>query len=185
MSRSTPGPSAVGKLRWASDDVLTGIEQQVQPKVSLPRRLAQTTIVALVFTWPPAFVVLATATVVAPASTNDASIGTTALWALQFAVLIAVTALVTPLRSRSAGAARPPAAGTDTPAAAPDTSTRLAWLGLATNALLSAGCAWLMLALQGLSVNQVATLTVVLVVVLHLLPLILILSRMLRQRRRS
>ncbi|GIJ80188.1 hypothetical protein SAMN05443287_102689 [Micromonospora phaseoli] len=181
MSLPTPDPHSAGKLRWASAEVIAGIEQQVQPQVSLPSRIGQAAVAAVVFTWPPAFVVFAAATVAVPAVTNDASVGTTALWALKFAILIAITAMVTPLRRRSgrpatADATKPYVAELDPPA-------HRTMLRLVIHALVSGAGAWLVLALQGLSVSQIAPLTVLLVVVLHLLPLIV--ARLLQRRRRS
>ncbi|MFB6395893.1 hypothetical protein [Polymorphospora lycopeni] len=168
MSRPTPDPRSTRKLVWASDEVIARIGQQVQPQPSLPRRVALAAAAAAVFTWPPAFIVFAVTTVAAPSVTSDASVGMTAFWALQFAVLIAVAAMVKTMRLRTA---EPDA----------DMSTRGTARRVALNALLSGACAGLVLALQGLSIGQIATLTIVLIVVLHLLPVIL--ARLLRRVR--
>jgi hypothetical protein len=157
-------------LVWASDEVIARIGQQVQPEMSLPRRIALTATSAFVFTWIPACAVFAATTVTAPSVTDGASVGRTAFWALQFAILMAVAATVTNLRRR---AAKPDAAGTDT-------STRGIVLRLAINALVTGACAWLVLAMQGLSAGQTASLAAVLIVVLHLLPMVV--ARLLQRR---
>ncbi|WP_433532369.1 hypothetical protein ACQPYA_10205 [Micromonospora sp. CA-263727] len=168
MSRPTPDARSSGKLTWASDDLRAHLAQQVQPQVSMARRLALTAIPALVFTGLPAFVLFAVTTVVAPSATDGASVGTAAWWALQFAVLMAVTAMVTALRRRADEAEL-------------DESTRSTSLRVALNALLTGACGALVLALHGLSTAQIAPLAVALVVLLHLLPLML--ARRLRRRR--
>jgi len=173
MSRPTPDPGPAHKLVWAPDDVMTRLKQQVQPQVSLPRRMTQAATTAVVFTWPPAFIVFAATTIAAPSVTDDAGVGRTAFWALQFAALIAITAMVTTLRRH---APKPEAADTDT-------STPGILLRVAVDVLVTGACAWLVLALQGLSTSQIASLTVVLVVVLHLLP-VLVARLLLRGRRR-
>jgi hypothetical protein len=177
MSRPTPDARSARKLVWASDEVIARIEQQVQPQVSLPRRIALAAASAFVFTWLPAFIVFAATTIAAPSLTNEASVGTAAFWALQFAMLIAIAAVVTTVRRR---AAKVDAAGTDT-------STQGTLLRVAIQGLLTGACAWLVLALQGLSMSQIASLTVVLIVVLHLVPVIVarLLQRLRRRRRAS
>ncbi|MEO3925074.1 hypothetical protein ABGB07_14580 [Micromonosporaceae bacterium B7E4] len=176
MSRPTPDTRSPRKLVWASDEVMTRIGQQVQPQVSLPRRMALTATYAFVFTWIPAFVVFAIATVAAPSATSGASVGRTAFWALQFGILMAVAATVTNLRRR---AAKPDTAGTDT-------STRGIVLRLAINALVTGACAWLVLATQGLSAGQTASLAAGVIVVLHLLPMVVArLLHGLRSRRQA
>ncbi|MEN3614140.1 hypothetical protein AAH979_31885 [Plantactinospora sp. ZYX-F-223] len=177
MSRPTSDPRSAGKLVWASDEVIARIGQQVQPQVSLPRtiRLAATT--AVVFSWFPAFVVFAVTTATAPSVTNGASVGRTAFWSLQFAILMAIAAIVATLRRR---AAKPEATGTGS-------SAHGTALRVAIHALLTVACAWLVLALQGLSISQIATLAAMLVVVLHLLPMIVarLLQRLRRRRQAS
>ncbi|MDG4798781.1 hypothetical protein [Micromonospora sp. WMMD1082] len=168
MSRPTPEPGSARKLVWAPDDVIARLGEEVQPQASLPRRLGQAAITAFVFTWPPAFLVFAASTIAAPSTTNGASVGTTARWAVQFSVLIAITAVAAALWRT----ARPDAA---------EPSTRGVTLRVATQLLLTGGCAWLVLALHGLSVGQIAALTVALLVVLHLLPMVV--ARLLRRRR--
>ncbi|MGI5213797.1 hypothetical protein [Plantactinospora sp. CA-290183] len=172
MSRPMPDPRSSGKLVWASDEVIARIGEQVQPQVSLPRRVALAATTAFVFTWLPAFVVLAAATIAVPSATNGASVGRAAFWALQFAILIAIAAMVTTVGRR---ATRPDAAGADTP-------TRGTPLRLVIHALLTGAFASLVLAPQGLSVSQIASLVVALIVVLHLLPVIV--ARLLQRLRR-
>jgi hypothetical protein len=171
MSHPTPDTGPARKLVWAPEGVMTRIGQQVQPQVSLRKRIALTATVAVALTWPPAFLVFAATSIVAPSVTNDAGVGRTALWALQFAVLVALSPIVTTLRRR---AGKPEAAD-------PDTSTRGTVRRVAANVLLTGACAWLVLALQGLSTSQIASLTVLLTVVLHLLPMLV--ARLLRRRR--
>ncbi|WP_203857594.1 hypothetical protein [Plantactinospora mayteni] len=146
--------------------------------MSLQRMVAAAATTAFVFTWPPAFVVFAVATIVAPSVTDEASVGLTAFWALLFAILIAITAVVQVLTRRR----------TATPEAADeDVSPRRIPLRMAINALVTGACAWLVLATQGLSTSQIAVLAVVLVVVVHLLPMIVarLLGRLSRRRRAS
>ncbi|MEV4756642.1 hypothetical protein AB0J86_16215 [Micromonospora sp. NPDC049559] len=162
MSSSTPGVDSARRLVWASDEVIARIEQEVRPQVSLPRMIALAATSAFVFTWLPAFVVFAATTIVAPSLTNEASVGTAAFWALQVSMLVAITAAVTTVRRR---AAKLGGAGTDA-------STQGTLLRVAIHILLTGACAWLVLALQGLSISQIASLTAVLVVVLHLVPVI-------------
>ncbi|WP_369937601.1 hypothetical protein [Plantactinospora sp. BB1] len=162
MSRPTPEGRSTGKLVRASDEVIARIEQQVLPKVSPTRRVTLTGTYAFVLTWPPVFVAFAVTTIVVPSLTDGAGVGRTALWALQFAVLIAISAMLGTLRRSAA----------EREAADPDDTARKIALRLALHALLTAACAGLVLAPQGLSVGQIASLTAVLVVVLHLLPLV-------------
>jgi hypothetical protein len=176
MSSSTPGAGSARKLVRASDDVIARIEQQVRPQVILPRRIALAATSAFVFTWLPAFIVFAATTIAAPSLTNEASVGTAARWALQFSMLVAITAVVTTVRRR---AAKLDGAGTDA-------STQGTLLRVAIHVLLTGACAWLVLALQGLTISQIAPPTVVLIVVLHLVPVIVArLLQRLRRRRRS
>lgn len=171
MSRPTPEPPPARRLVWASEEVTTRLERQVRPRVSRPRRIVQAAITAFVFAWLPAFVVFAATTIVAPSATDGAGVGATAFWALQFATLIAVTAMVAALRPT----AEPDPAETAGP-------RRGTLRRLAVHALVTAACAWLVLALQGLSTGQIAVLAVGLVAVLHLLPLLA--ARLLQRRRR-
>ncbi|WP_460916381.1 hypothetical protein [Plantactinospora veratri] len=173
MTGPTPEARSNSKLVRASDEVIARIEQQILPKVSPTRRATLAATYALVLTWPPAFVAFAVTSVVAPSVTNGAGVGRNALWALQFAVLIAISAMLGTLRRR----------GAEREVAAPDDSPRRIPLRLAMHSLLTAGCAGVVLAPQGLSVGQIAWLTVVLVVVLHVLPLIG--ARLLHRARRA
>jgi len=176
VSNSAPGAGSARKPVWAPDVVLARVEQQVRPQVSLPKRIALTATSAFVFTWLPAFIVFAATTIAAPSLTNEAGIGTAAFWALQFSLLVVVTAVVTTVRRR---AATLDGAGTDA-------STRGTLLRVAIHVLVTGACAWLVLALQGLSVSQIASLTVVLVVMLRVVPVIVArLLQRLRRRRRS
>ncbi|MBE1490689.1 hypothetical protein [Plantactinospora soyae] len=177
MSHPTPDTRSARKLVWASDEVIGRIAQQVQPEVSLPRRTVLAATTAFVFTWPPAFIVFAATTIAAPSVTDDASLGTAALWALQFAILIAIGAAVTTL---GRGAAKLDTAGSDMP-------TGGILRRVVTHVLLTCLSACLVLAPQGLSVSQIALLTVVLLVVLHLLPVIVarLLQRLRRHRQAS
>ncbi|GIG92172.1 hypothetical protein Pen02_71080 [Plantactinospora endophytica] len=156
---------------WASNEVLARIGEQVQPQVSLSRKIALAATTAFVFTWVPAFLALAITTLAVPSATDEAGVGTTAFWALQLAVLIAITAVVSTWRRN----AEPDAAGAETPG-------RPAPLRIAIHVLVTGTCAALVLAAQGLSTGQIASLTIVLVAVLHLLPVIL--ARLLRRGRR-
>lgn len=160
MSHPEPEPPHARELVWAPDEVVVRLERQVRPPAGPLSRIMQAAVTALVFTWPPAFVVFAVTAGVAPAVTDGAGVGATAFWALQVAALIAVTAMVEALRR--------PAAGAD--AAEPPRSPRRTALRLALHALVTAGCAGLVLALQGLTAGQIAVLAGGLVVVLHLLP---------------
>ncbi|MGW0432038.1 hypothetical protein ACWDV4_05775 [Micromonospora sp. NPDC003197] len=177
MSSPAPDQGSARKLVWASDDVIARIEQQVRPQVSLPRTAALAATSALAFTWPPAFIVFAATTIAMPSLTNEASIGTAAFWALQIATLIAITAAVTTMRQRAAKLDRP-----DT-----DTSIQGTFLRVAIHVLFTGTYASLVLALQGLSISQIASLTVLLIVVLHLVPVIgaRLLQRFRRPRRAS
>ncbi|RIV39733.1 hypothetical protein D2L64_07980 [Micromonospora radicis] len=154
---------------WASADVLADLGQQVQPQPSRRRRAAVAGPAAFVFTWVPTVLVFVATTLTVPAVTDAASAGTVMIWAAQVAALIAVVAAVTTLRSRDVGAD----AETDPGAA------RVA-LRVGLHALVTAGAAGLVLALQGLSAGQVATLAVLLVVVLQVLPTAVV--RLLRRR---
>ncbi|WP_326557394.1 hypothetical protein [Micromonospora sp. NBC_01796] len=177
MPLPTPEARPARKLVWASDAVVSQIGQRVQPQVSLPTKITQVATGALVLTWLPAFIVFAVTTIVAPPLTNEAGVGTAAFWALQFAMLIAIAAVVTTVRRRTAK--RNPAET--------DTSARGTLLRVAISALLTSASACLVLALQGLSISQIASLTVELIVVLHLMPIIVarLLQRLLRRRRAS
>ncbi|MEE6263147.1 hypothetical protein [Plantactinospora sonchi] len=175
MSRPTPETRRPRTLVWAPAGVMSRIQQQVQPRVSLPRRIALAATTAFLFTWPPAFVVFAVTTVAVPSTTNGASVGTAAVWALQFALLIAITAAVTTLARRDSGV--------DTTTGGSHPSTRRTALRVVMHVLLTGACAALVLAPQGLSVSQLAVLTVALVVVLHLLPVIV--ARLLQRAGRS
>ncbi|GIJ35546.1 hypothetical protein ACIBQ2_14605 [Micromonospora sediminimaris] len=170
---ATPAPEAGSEhqLVWAPGEVMTRIEQEVRPQPSLPRRIALAASGAFVLSWPPTFVVFALATFVAPSVTDEAGVGRVALWALQFAGLTAVAAVVGAVLRRSAEPELDPSPG------------RIA-LRIAGHALVTVACAGLVLALAGLSVGQYATLTATLVVVLHLLPMAV--ARLLfRLRRRG
>ncbi|WP_341720148.1 hypothetical protein QQG74_10745 [Micromonospora sp. FIMYZ51] len=163
MSQPTPDQPPARKLVWAPDEIRVNLEQQVEPQDSLGQRVARVGILAFLFTGLPAFVVFAATTVVAPSVTDGAGIGTTARWAVQVAGLIAIAAMVT---------SRPPKATAPDPAA-PDApgSTRRITLRLVRHVLVTGGCAVLILALEGLAVGQIATLALLLVGVLHVLPL--------------
>ncbi|MDG4763499.1 hypothetical protein O7632_05155 [Solwaraspora sp. WMMD406] len=142
------------------------IVRQVRPLRTRQRSRSvavRAVVLAYAFTWLPAFLVFAVATVVAPSLTDGASVAATALWALQFATLIAISAIVTALRSLRA--AEPDEVDADT-------STRRTLLRLVGGLALSGLFAGLVLAVQGLSVGQIAVLAGVLAAVLHLLPLI-------------
>ncbi|MDG4786671.1 hypothetical protein O7626_12130 [Micromonospora sp. WMMD1102] len=177
-----PDDRPVRKLVWASDELLARIGQQVQPRTSLPRRVAQAATTAVLFSWPPAFVVFAVSTVAAPSLTNGASVGRAAFWALQFAILVAVTAAVTTLvrRSETAEAAPPGPTASETPET-PNRDVSRVSPRIALYVLVTAVCASSVLALHGLSVSQTAILTIGLVVVLHLLPAVV--ARLLRRSR--
>ncbi|MFY1670126.1 hypothetical protein ACN27G_09215 [Plantactinospora sp. WMMB334] len=171
MSRPAPDTGSPRRLVWASDQVISQIRQQVQPRVSLPRKLAVAGLAPLVFTWVPALAVFATMTVAAPSTTGGAGVGRTAFWAVQFAVLHAVAAVSTAwwrhATRRDAG---------DAERTEPATPLRIA-----SYLLLTAVFAVTVLALQGLSIGRIAWLTGVLLVVLHLLPVIV--ARLLGRRR--
>ncbi|MFY1635762.1 hypothetical protein ACN27F_21220 [Solwaraspora sp. WMMB335] len=179
MSSPMPEQRSDRGLVWASDEVMAGIAQQIQPQMRQPTRnvVTRTAMLAFVVTWPAAFIVFAVATLVVPSVTDGASVAAAAFWALQVATLIAISTIVTALAGQRA--ARPgPADG------AP--STGRAVLRGVGHALLTGACAGLVLALQGLSAGQIAALTGALVAVLHLLPLVA--TRLLlrsRQRRRA
>ncbi|MFV2083503.1 hypothetical protein [Micromonospora sp. LOL_021] len=165
------------RLVWASDEVRVGIAEQVLPlrdRQARPATAVRAAVFVYVFTWPPAFVVFAVTTAAAPTSTNHASVATTAVWALQFATLIAVWAVVGALTSRRATA---PDGADDAPPA------RRVLLRASGGALVTAGGAALVLALHGLSIGQLAVPAGMLVVVLHLLPVLV--ARLLRRRRRD
>ena len=102
MPLPTPEARPARKLVWASDAVISKIGQRVQPQVSPPRKITQVATGALVLTWLPAFIVFAVTTIVAPPLTNEAGVGTAAFWALQFAMLIAIAAVVTTVSRRTA-----------------------------------------------------------------------------------
>ncbi|WBB96472.1 MULTISPECIES: hypothetical protein [unclassified Solwaraspora] len=166
------------KLVWASDEVRVSIAEQVLPlrdRQSRPAAAVRAAVFVYAFTWLPAFVVFAVATTAAPAYTNHASVAATAVWALQFTTLIAVWAVVGAVTSRRATAAdgayeAPPA--------------RRVLVRASGGALVTAGCAALVLALHGLSIGQLAVPVGVLVVVLHLVPA-LVARLLLRRRRRG
>ncbi|ROO52081.1 hypothetical protein EDC02_6980 [Micromonospora sp. Llam0] len=163
---------------WASDEVRVGIAEQVLPlrdRQTRPATAVRAAVFVYAFTWLPAFVVFAVATTAAPASTNHASVAATAVWALQFATLIAVWAVVGALTSRQA---------TATDGADGNPPTRRVLLRASGGALVTAGCAALVLALHGLSIGQLAVPVGLLVVVLHLLPA-LVARLLLRRRRRG
>ncbi|MEO3820520.1 hypothetical protein [Plantactinospora sp. B24E8] len=135
--------------------------------MSRPRKMVLAATTAIVFVWPAAFVAFAATTVAAPSVTDGAGVGRAAFWALQVAVLIAIVAAATTRRHT----AEPDPAG-----GGPPTRVRpLRVVGTVTAALV--------LAPQGLSAAQIALLTVVLLVVLHLLPMVV--ARLLLRRRRG
>ncbi|BCJ57474.1 hypothetical protein [Micromonospora endophytica] len=171
MTHPAPETPPAGKLVWASEDVLSQLGEQVQPQLGRGQRVARAAILAFFFTVLPAFAVFAVSTVAAPSVTDGAGVGTVALWAVQFAVLVSLTAIVTALRSD----------GTERAADIAQPSGLRVTLRLVWHALVTAGCAWLVLAVQGLAVGQVAVLVLLLVAVLHLLPLIA--ARLLARRQ--
>ncbi|MFY1691861.1 hypothetical protein [Plantactinospora sp. WMMB782] len=182
MSPPTPDGRPAHKLVWAPDELIVRIGQQVQPQIGLPRRVAQAATTAVLFSWPPAFVVFAVSTVAAPSLTNGASVGRVAFWALQFAILVAVTTAATTLVRRSETAeVAPPGPAVPTASETPDRGGSGVSPRTALYVLVTAVCASLVLALHGLSVSQIAILTIGLVVVLHLLPLVV--ARLLRRSR--
>jgi len=174
MSQPTPEIRPNRQLVYASDELMGRIAQQVQPQIQQPGAvgLVRVALLAYVFSWLPAFVVLAAATAVAPAATSGASVAATALWALQFATLIAISAVVTTLVRRPA---TPAEQGADAP------PSRIL-LRAVRGALLTIACAALVLAWQGLSVGQIAVLAGMIAAVLHLAP-VLIARLMLRRQR--
>ncbi|WP_347654809.1 hypothetical protein [Plantactinospora sp. B5E13] len=138
-----------------------------------PRKMVLAATTAIVFVWPAAFVAFAATTVAAPSVTDGAGVGRAAFWALQVAVLIAIVAAATTLRRHTA---EPDPAGGGPP-------TRVRPLRVVGHLLVSTVTAALVLAPQGLSAAQIALLTVVLLVVLHLLPMVV--ARLLLRRRRG
>ncbi|MEV4711190.1 hypothetical protein [Micromonospora sp. NPDC049374] len=171
MAHPAPETGSEHQLVWAPGEVMARIEQEVRPQPSLPGRIALAAPTAFVLTWPPSFVVFALATLVAPSVTDEAGVGRVALWALQFAGLTAVAAAVGAALRRSGE---------------PDMnlSPGRIVVRIAGHALVTVVCAGVVLAVAGLSVGQYATLTAVLVVVLHLLPMTV--ARLLfRLRRRG
>ncbi|MGN9907850.1 hypothetical protein ACTMTJ_09885 [Phytohabitans sp. LJ34] len=169
MSQPTPDAGADRPLVWAPEEVRVRIEQQVEPGVSLPRRVILTAVSAFVLTWPLAFLVFMVTTLALPSVTNDASVGTVARWALWFAALLTVAAVVAALRQR-AGRADEEA----------EPSTRETVVRIAIYALFTGVCAGVVLAPHGLSLGQIAVLTVMLIVVLHLMPVLA--ARLLHRR---
>ncbi|WFE23211.1 hypothetical protein O7621_07870 [Solwaraspora sp. WMMD937] len=174
MSQPTPDTRPDRQLVFASDEVMGRIAQQVQPQIQQPAaaELVRVTLFAYVFSWLPAFVVLAVATAVAPSATSGASVAATALWALQFATLIAISTVVTTLVQRRATPAE--RAGADTP------PSRVL-LRAVRGALFTVACAALVLAWQGLSVGQIAVLAGMIAALLHLAPMFI--ARLLLRRR--
>ncbi|WP_146017484.1 hypothetical protein [Verrucosispora sp. ts21] len=158
MSASGREPHAATNLVWAPDDVRVGIEQQVQPQQSLPGRAGRAATTAFIFVALPAFVVFTATTLVAPSVTDDAGVGRVALWAGQVAVLLAIGAAVSALRTR-ADRPEPPTTWSIV--------RRLGWHLLSTGA-----CTALVLALHGLAVGQILTLALLLGGVLHVVPLV-------------
>jgi|GEM_PF-1876854 len=173
MSQPTPETRPDRQLVFASDEVMGRIAQQVQPQIQQPAaaELVRVTLFAYVFSGLPAFVVLAVATAVAPSATSGASVAATALWALQFATLIAISAVVTTLVR---GPATPAEQGADTP------PSRVL-LRAVRGGLLTIACAALVLAWQGLSVGQIAVLAGMIAALLHLAPMFI--ARLLLRRR--
>lgn len=167
-----------GNLVRAPDEVITGVAQRVRSQDPPRRRPIQTGIWAFVFSWPPAFLVFAAVTIVAPSVTNQAGVGATAWWALLFAVLTGVTAVV---ESWWRPPLSPPSETPDP--AGVDRSVSGIVLRVAIRALITAACAGVVLALHGLALHQIAVLAVALIVVLHLLPMAA--ARLLRRRRRG
>ncbi|WP_433389298.1 hypothetical protein [Micromonospora sp. KLBMP9576] len=168
MSDPAPHTRSARQPEWASDDATGGSTQEVQPPPSLPDPNPFTTAVrAFLLTWPPTLVVLVAATVAVPSATDDAGPGAAAMWALDFALLIAIAASVSTLRHRDR---KPGADGTARP-------IQRVLLRVAAQVV----CAWLVLALHGLSVSQIASLVVALIVVLNLLHVTA--ARLLHRRR--
>ncbi|RFS47506.1 hypothetical protein D0Q02_05845 [Micromonospora craniellae] len=144
-----------------------GLGSQVQPQVSRGRRALQTGLAAFVLTWPPTFVILTAATFAAPSLTDDAGVGRVALWALLIAVLFAITAAVSTLWSRPDRDGEEP-------------TSLVVTLRVVRGALLTGVGAGAVLAWQGLSVRQAATLALILALVLRVLPVVV--ARTLRRR---
>ncbi|MEU9510465.1 hypothetical protein AB0D32_29770 [Micromonospora sp. NPDC048170] len=175
MSDPLPDTRSARQSVGASDDVIGGITQQVRPSPSLPGpdpNPFTTAVRAFLFTWPPTLAVLVAATVAVPSATDEAGVGTVAMWALDFALLIAIAAAVSTLWQRYR---KPGAGGTAQP-------IQRVLLRVAAQALLTGACAWLVLALHGLATGQIASLVVALIVVLNLLPVTA--ARLLHRRRR-
>ncbi|MFY1697465.1 MULTISPECIES: hypothetical protein [unclassified Solwaraspora] len=166
------------QLVWAPAEVLTGIAGQIEPlqaRERLRTTIIRSVLLAYVFTWPPAFGVLAAATVAAPTLTDAASVGATAGWALQIATLIALWAAVSALMSHRRAA---------TESADPEVLSRSRLLlRLAGNAARTGALAAVVLALAGLAPGQVAALAGAVAVVLHLLPMLAF--RLLTRGRRA
>jgi hypothetical protein len=179
MSSPAPPTPSGRKLVWAPPELRAGIAQQIEPQQAAQRRRAvvvQAVVMAYFFTWLPAFTVFAVTTVVAPSVTNGAGVGPVAFWALQFSTLIAISAVVSALRlSATTMTEKAEETGRRTPAGR-------SLLRLAGQLLITGGCAAAVLALQGLSIWQIAVLASMLTAVLHLLPPIV--ARMLLRRRR-
>ncbi|WP_432050415.1 hypothetical protein [Verrucosispora sp. NA02020] len=159
MSEPTPEPRRVGQLVWAPDEVTAGIGSQVQPQVSRGRRALQTGLAAFLLTWVPTLAILLVANFAVPSLTDDAGAGRVALWALLIAVLFAVTAAVSTLWSRPDRDGEEP-------------SGLVVALRVARGALLTGVGAGAVLVWQGLSVEQAATLAVILALLLRVLPVV-------------
>ncbi|WP_422770096.1 hypothetical protein ACN28C_25675 [Plantactinospora sp. WMMC1484] len=171
MSHPSPDTGSPRKLVWASDQVITQIRRQVQPRISLPRKLAVAGLAPLVLTWVPAFAVFAAMTVAVPSTTDGAGVGRTAFWAVQFAVLHAIASVLTALWQHATSGDTADAEGADSSSP----------FQIAGYLLLTVVFAGAVLALQGLAINQIVWLTAVLLVVLHLLPVLV--ARLLGRRR--
>ncbi|MER7165641.1 hypothetical protein ABT336_06100, partial [Micromonospora sp. NPDC000207] len=106
MANPEPDTPPARRLVWAPDEVRVRVDP---PRIGTGRLVTTAALTGLVFTWPPAFLVLTAATLAAPSLTDGAGIGATARWAAQIAVLVAVGAVVTVLRRRDTppGAADP------------------------------------------------------------------------------
>lgn len=178
MSSPAPSTPPDRKLVWAPAEVRAGIALQIEPQQAAQRRRAlvvQAVVLAYVFTWLPAFLVFGVTTAVAPSVTNKAGIGLAAFWALQFATLIAISAVVSALIRARRGSTEQT-----------DETDRPLWTGrtllrLAGQMLITGGYAAVVLALQGLAIWQIVVLAGALTALLHLLPPVV--ARLWQRRR--
>ncbi|GGM17966.1 hypothetical protein [Micromonospora yangpuensis] len=172
MSQPAPDSPSPRKLVWAPEAVRVQVEE---PPVGVARLMTMAVTTAMVLSWPPIFLVLAGATLVAPAVTDRAGIGATAGWAAQIAVLVAVGTMITAVVRRGRVSEGPDG----------DTSLRTTALRVALHSVVTGGCAALVLAWHGLGVGQVLVLVAVIVTVVHVLPVVVarVAGRAARRRR--